>query len=211
MDFLIFQIVILIFSIVLHEVSHGWIANSLGDPTAKQAGRLTLNPLPHIDPIGTILVPLLFIVPPLLTGGSIGPFLAWAKPVPVNPLNFNNLRKGELLVSAAGILANFGLAIIGALAYYVLRNFGVPYLILGLLQFMITINLTLGVFNLLPIPPLDGSKILLSQLPYHLAREYQKFEQYGFIVLMLLVFVPGSPLFGILSFIIRLLYKLLGF
>src|SRR3989344_6125207 len=211
MDFLIFQIVILIFSIVLHEVSHGWIANSLGDPTAKQAGRLTLNPLPHIDPIGSVLVPLLFIVPPLLTGGSIGPFLAWAKPVPVNPLNFNNLRKGELLVSAAGILANFGLAIIGALAYHVLSNFGVPYLILGLLQFMITINLTLGVFNLLPIPPLDGSKILLSQLPYHLAREYQKFEQYGFIVLMLLVFIPGSPLFGILSFIIRILYRLLGF
>ena len=210
-EFLAFSIIILLFSVILHEVMHGLVASKFGDTTAKQAGRLTLNPLPHIDPIGTILVPLLFIVPPLLTGGSIGPFLAWAKPVPVNPLNFNNLRKGELLVSAAGILANFGLAIIGALAYHVLSNFGVPYLILGLLQFMITINLTLGVFNLLPIPPLDGSKILLSQLPYHLAREYQKFEQYGFIVLMLLVFIPGSPLFGILSFIIRILYRLLGF
>src|SRR3990167_9994626 len=109
------SIVILLFSVILHEVMHGWVALKFGDRTAEQAGRLTLNPIPHIDPIGTILLPGLL----LLTGSPI--LFGWAKPVPVNPLNFSSLRKGELFVSAAGILANFSIAVAAAIIYHILN------------------------------------------------------------------------------------------
>jgi len=211
--FLAIALLILIFSVILHEVMHGFIALKFGDTTAQRAGRLTLNPLPHIDPIGTILLPLLILIPSILTGTPPGILLAWAKPVPVNPLNFTNLRKGELLVSAAGILANFGLATAFAAVFHILDALPIvfPSLVGSLLLFGVRINLFLAVFNLFPIPPLDGSKILLSQLPYHLAKEYQKLERYGFIILMFLIFIFPAPLFLILNFFVKIFSNLLGF
>ncbi|MBI2599654.1 site-2 protease family protein [Candidatus Daviesbacteria bacterium] len=208
-EFYALSILVLLFSVITHEVMHGYVALLFGDTTAERAGRLTLNPIPHIDLFGTILLPALLI----FTGSPV--LFGWAKPVPVNPLNFSNLRKGELFVSAAGILANLALAIIAALLYHLLNAFpNTPLLVLGLLKFTATINLVLGVFNLFPIPPLDGSKVLLSQLPYNLAREYQKLEPYGFLLLLILMMVPfggGSLLQVILGSIVQFLSSLLGF
>ena len=203
-EFLALSLVILLFSVIVHEVMHGFVALQFGDETAKRMGRLTLNPIPHIDPLGTILFPALL----MLTGSPI--LFGWAKPVPVNPLNFSDLRKGELLVSAAGILANFGLACIAAVLYHILIIVpGTPSLLLELLHYAMTINLILGVFNLLPVPPLDGSKVLMSQLPYNLARAYERLNQYGFLLLFMLLFT-GIPQ-TILSLVVGFLSKLLGF
>lgn len=209
-EFLAFSIVILLFSVILHEVMHGVVALKFGDQTAQRAGRLTLNPIPHIDLFGTILLPALLI----FTGSPI--LFGWAKPVPVNPLNFTSLRKGELAVSAAGILANFGLAIGAALLFHILDALPImfPALIGSLLRYTVLINLVLGVFNLFPIPPLDGSKILLSQLPYNLARSYQRLEPYGILILLILMMVPfgnTSLVQAILAFFVRLFSSLLGF
>ena len=192
---------------------HGFVALKFGDHTAQRLGRLTLNPLPHIDLFGTILLPALILIPALLTGTPPGPLLAWAKPVPVNPLNFSNIRKGELFVSAAGITANFALAIVCSLLYHILNYLPVvfPYWLGEILRFGTHINLFLGVFNLLPIPPLDGSKILLSQLPYNLAREYQKLDKYGFLILIFLVFIFPTPVFLFLNFFVSLFSGILGF
>ncbi|MBI2600998.1 site-2 protease family protein [Candidatus Daviesbacteria bacterium] len=203
------RVLILLFSVIIHEVMHGVVALKFGDRTAERAGRLTLNPIPHVDPIGTILLPALLFISnsPILFG--------WAKPVPVNPLNFSNIRRGELLVSAAGVLANFSLAIVAAVLFHTLNTFPeTPLLLLRALRFMVLINLVLGVFNLFPIPPLDGSKILLSQLPYNLAREYQKIEPYGFLILLMLLFIPvggTSLLNAVLGFFIGIFSALLGF
>lgn len=209
-EFLAISIVILLFSVIVHEVMHGLIAKKFGDNTAERAGRLTLNPIPHIDLFGTILLPGLLILSgsPLLFG--------WAKPVPVNPLNFSNLRKGELMVSGAGILANFGLAILAAALFHFLNALPhtFPAILGALLTFTVRINLILGVFNLFPIPPLDGSKVLLSQLPYKLAKEFQKLEQYGFLILLLLLFIPfgnTNLLLFILRSVVGALSGLLGF
>lgn len=188
------SIVILLFSVILHEVMHGYVALKFGDHTAERAGRLTLNPIPHIDLFGTILLPafLIFTGSPILFG--------WAKPVPVNPLNFSDLRRGELLVSAAGILANFSLAILAAIIFQVLNALPqeFPAYVGSILTFAVLINLVLGLFNLLPIPPLDGSKILMSQLPFNLARQYEKLTPYGFLILLMLLVT------GMLGFIFGL-------
>ena len=204
-EFLALSIVILLFSVIVHEVMHGFVALKFGDHTAQKSGRLTLNPIPHIDPVGTILLPALLI----LTGSPI--LFGWAKPVPVNPLNFSNLRRGEFMVSAAGILANFGLAALAVVIYHILNSLPqtFPAILGSLLQFSVMINLLLGIFNLLPIPPLDGSKILLSQLPYNLAKSFQRIEPYGFLILMILLF---TGLLGILFSVVRILSGvLLGF
>lgn len=200
-----FGIIILLFSVILHEVMHGLMALKFGDTTAQRAGRLTLNPLPHIDPIGTILVPAILIIPPLLAGFAPSFIIGWAKPVPVNPLNFTDIKKGELFVSAAGVLSNLGLAILAAILFHLTRGFSSP--LSGLLIFAFTINIILAVFNSLPIPPLDGSKMLLSFLPLSWARSYQSLEKYGLIILLLLLFLPfgGGSLLGlILGFFINL-------
>ena len=208
-EFLALSIVILLFSVIVHEVMHGVVALRFGDRTAQAAGRLTLNPIPHIDLFGTILLPGLLI----FTGSPI--LFGWAKPVPVNPLNFRSIRRGELFVSAAGILANFGLAIVAALTYHILDSLPniFPSIVGSLLRFTVIINLILGVFNLFPIPPLDGSKVLLSQLPLKLAKEYQKLEPYGFMILLILLFIPfggTSLLQAILGFVVDILSSLLG-
>lgn len=209
-EFFALSIIVLLFSVIVHEVMHGVVALKFGDHTAERAGRLTLNPIPHIDLFGTILLPALLI----FTGSPI--LFGWAKPVPVNPLNFSNLRKGELFVSAAGILANFSLAILAALIYHFLNALPqtFPAIIGSILRFTVLINLVLGIFNLFPIPPLDGSKILLSQLPYNLAKSYQKIEPYGFLILLILLMVPfgrSSLLQAALGFFVGLLSGLLGF
>lgn len=200
------SVVILLFSVVIHEVMHGWVALKFGDHTAERAGRLTLNPIPHIDPIGTILLPGATLLLNVLYPGSAGFLIGWAKPVPVNPLNFSELRKGELFVSLAGVTVNFALAVLAALLFHIFGDMN--YLIARVLVFAATINLTLGVFNLLPIPPLDGSKALMAVLPYNLAREYERLSNYGiFIILFLLYFGIVGP---ILSFFITPLYMILG-
>ncbi len=207
-EFFALSIVVLLFSVIVHEVMHGLVALKFGDHTAERAGRLTLNPIPHIDLFGTILLPGLLI----LTGSPI--LFGWAKPVPVNPLNFSNLRKGELAVSAAGILSNFALAAIAAVLYHLFASGQTPVILLDLLRFGAMINLVLGVFNLFPIPPLDGSKILMSQLPYKLAQSYAKIEPYGILILLILMMVPfgnTSILQAILGFFLNLFLKILGF
>lgn len=176
-------IVILLFSVIVHEVMHGLVALKFGDHTAKNAGRLTLNPIPHIDPIGSILVPLSL----LLLGSPV--MFGWAKPVPINPFNFTNLKKGELYVSAAGIAGNFGLAILAVTLFHLASIFNI-YLLMALSIVAIKINLVLALFNLLPIPPLDGSKIVLSFLPTKMAISYQKVERYGLLILVLFLLLP---------------------
>ena len=203
-EYFAISIVILLFSVILHEVAHGWVALRFGDRTAQRAGRLTLNPIPHIDLFGTILLPAILII----TGSPI--LFGWAKPVPINPLNFSNLRRGELF----GIMANFSLSIAAAVLFHIFN--AIPqtsFAILELLRFAILINLILGIFNLFPIPPLDGSKVLLSQLPYNLAKEYQKLEPYGVFILLLFLMIPvggTSLLHTVLGFFVNILSVLLG-
>jgi len=209
-EFFALSIIVLLFSVIVHEVMHGLVALKFGDHTAEQAGRLTLNPIPHIDLFGTILLPALL----LLTGSPI--LFGWAKPVPVNPLNFSSLRKGELFVAAAGILANFSLAALAAVLFHILNAMPqtFPPLLGQLLRFTVLINLVLGIFNLLPIPPLDGSKVLMSQLPYNLARAYQRIDRYGVLILLILMMIPfggTSLLQAILGFFVGLFNGILGF
>lgn len=214
--FFALAVVILLFSVILHEVMHGWVALKFGDRTAERSGRLTLNPIPHIDPIGTILVPALLILPALITGNSPGFIFGWAKPVPVNPLNFNDIKKGELATSLAGIASNLALALVAALAFHPLTSLAPhPILgaVLGALAFAVNINLILAIFNLLPIPPLDGSRVVMALLPHHLVRQYAQLERYGIFILILMWFIPfgnTTLLWAILGFFLNIFHTLLG-
>src|SRR5687768_2280474 len=164
---LILFLPVLLFSVVLHEYAHGWMARRQGDDTAYMLGRLTLNPIPHIDPIGSVLVPVMLIL-------ANAPFvLGWAKPVPVNPRNYRNYKRGDILVSLAGIVVNLALAVIATfiMIVVILLARGLPAgaptfeLIVQMMQRAVLINLVLAFFNLIPIPPLDGSHVLYHLLP----------------------------------------------
>lgn len=187
----IVTLVILILSIVFHELAHGYAANWLGDPTARLAGRLTINPLPHIDPVGSIIVPAFMF---LGTQGLGNPLVfGWAKPVPYNPYNLNNQRWGESIVAAAGPLANLFLALIFAILIRNGEALGLTYAFLEMSSYIIFINILLALFNSIPLPPLDGSKIIGPFLPGALQYRYRaimaRMENMGFLPLLLMVFI----------------------
>jgi Zn-dependent protease len=175
----IFFFLIIIVSAIIHEYMHGWAAERQGDSTARDAGRLTLNPIPHIDPIGTIFVPLILL---LLPGSFL---IGWAKPVPYNPFNLKNRRWGPALVAAAGPAVNLFIAIVFGL----IIRFLTPSVFTAFLSLIVYINILLAVFNLVPIPPLDGSKILFSLLPDN--KVWWQFkvniERYGMILVLFFI------------------------
>ncbi len=183
MLFFIFSIVIILFSITIHEYSHGKVAELFGDPTPRASGRLTLNPMSHIDPIGLLMLVIVRF--------------GWAKPIPVDPGYFKDPEKDMAIVGLAGPASNFLLAFIISLLFKYepfinvasSGDFGV--LLVSLLQFALFINIALGVFNLLPIPPLDGSRLLRAVLPYEGVRFLDSIEPYGFFILIFVLVMPG--------------------
>ena len=189
-------IFVLLFSVIFHECAHGWIAGKLGDPTARLAGRLTLNPLKHIDPLGTIIVPLVLRLLGFLP-------LGWAKPVPVNFARLHHPKRDMIWVALAGPATNIGLAILfSQLLKLTALSFLQEFFILAVM-----VNLILAIFNLAPIPPLDGSRILMGLLPNSLARTYSRLEPFGLIIVSVLFN------FGLLDFIwtiVAVLAALLG-
>ena len=200
----IIKIIILIFSVVIHEVSHGYAALALGDRTAQYAGRLTLNPLKHIDPFGSLILP-------LFTAILGGPVFGWAKPVPYNVYNLRSQKWGPAIVGAAGPAANLSLAVIFGLV--VRLSSSLPAAISGefvnnfisIAAAISLLNLVLALFNLVPIPPLDGSKVLFAVLPYKWRHIETAFERYGFIGLLIFIFFFAQLLVPIISFFFRLI------
>lgn len=179
---LVISISIFAFAVIIHEVAHGWVAYKLGDPTAKLSGRLTLNPISHIDPIGTILLPVALV----LTGSPV--VFGWAKPVPINFFGLHNPKRDIMLVGAAGPLANIIFAFILGAAFRLFPVLHVPILA-GMIFYSILLNLVLAAFNLIPIPPLDGSRILFGLLPPEVAMRYMSIEPYGFVILFILIWL----------------------
>ncbi len=203
-DALLLFVPVLLLSVVAHEYAHARMAVAQGDPTPAMLGRLTMNPIPHIDPVGTILVPL------LLFFSQAGFIIGWAKPVSVNTRNYRNFRRGDVLVSVAGVAANFGLAIgffllaLGLAAAGVgPETGGVAGGVRRMAEFGLFLNLLLGIFNLIPIPPLDGSHLMYHLLPPALGARYRELGRYGIVLLFLVVIVPG--LLGILLSPVRFL------
>ena len=198
----IFQIAILIFSVVIHEVSHGYAALMLGDHTAEREGRLTLNPIKHIDPFGSIILPAMAY----FFGGFI---FGWAKPVPYNPYNLRNQKWGPAIVGAAGPAANILLAVFFGLAVRFLPGMAAGATgefaanFIGIAASITLLNLVLALFNLVPIPPLDGSKVLFAVLPHRWLWVQNILEQYGFFILLLFIFSFYSFLSPVIMFFFR--------
>ena len=195
---LLMLFIILIFSIILHECAHGMAAERCGDPTARQAGRITLNPIPHLDPIGSIFLPGIMILMNLVTGSGF--IFGWAKPVPINPYNLNDPKRDMMWIGLAGPATNFAVALFLALVFRLLAVSS--SLVATILFYGVVINLILGFINLVPIPPLDGSRILSGLLPEKYAYKLSRIEPFGFMILIIL-FISG-----IFSFIFTLVYKL---
>ena len=209
-------IVVLIASVVVHEVAHAWQARREGDDTAEKLGRITLNPLPHLDPVGSIIVPLALYL------SGTGFLFGWAKPVPVNPANYRSYKWGDIRVSLAGIVSNLGLALLATGAAALVFRFGgtgaeqgtVVAALSQMAMYGILINLILAVFNLIPIPPLDGSHVLFHFLPRPVALRYREFGRYGILALMAVMFLvpdvftvllyPVTYLMGVADGFIRL-------
>jgi Zn-dependent protease len=200
----LFQIIILIFSVVIHEVSHGYAALMLGDKTAQYAGRLTLNPIKHLDPFGSIVLPTLSF----LLGGFI---FGWAKPVPYNPYNLKNQKWGPAVVGAAGPAANAALALIFGLfirfapAFTGVISGAFIFNFLSIASTIAFLNLVLAFFNMVPIPPLDGSKVLFSLMPYSWYEARVFLEQYGFFLLLILIFFSARFIIPFVLFFFRLI------
>ena len=214
----IFSIAILILSVVVHEVSHGYVAYLLGDPTAKRAGRLSMNPLKHLDLTGSFIVPLMLV---LLKSSFV---FGWAKPVPYNPYNLKNQKWGPGLEAISGPLSNFLIAgVFGLVALFLPLDptakteiglaavngaaiFGAGYApaLFYFSSMVVWINVFLGIFNLIPIPPLDGSKVLFSFLPYKWTNAQIFLEKYGFFILLFFLFSFSSVLLPVVFFLFRL-------
>ena len=196
---------LLIFSITMHEYFHGLVAEKFGDDTARYLGRLTLNPLAHIDFFGTFLLPMLSII----TGA---PVFGWAKPVPVDFYRLNNPRKDMIFIALAGPSINILIALVAAVLIRTLINIEGFFFVIPLFQYMIRLNIVLGIFNLVPVPPLDGSRVVSGLLPPHLAFQYEKITPYGFfIILFLLTSGILHVLMGpVLNFIVSILLNISG-
>lgn len=189
--------IIFIYSIIIHEIAHGVVADWLGDPTARLSGRLTLNPIPHIDPIMSFLLPLMLYLSrsPILFGA--------AKPVPIDPYNFRHPRKDMGLVGLAGPASNLALAIIFSLLARITLTVGLEDISLRILANAALINIILAVFNLIPIPPLDGGRVLTAILPPNYARALASLENFGMLLVIFLLLFP-NPIFSLQSIIFRL-------
>ncbi|MBU2564287.1 site-2 protease family protein [Patescibacteria group bacterium] len=198
---LIIQIAILLMSVVIHEVSHGAMANHLGDPTAKYAGRLTLNPIKHLDIWGSIIIPIFLLI-------ASSPFLfGWAKPVPYNPNNLKNQKWGPAMVAGAGPGSNILIALVFGLAlrFIPFANTVHTQSLIQIFVYIVIINLLLAVFNLVPIPPLDGSKILFSALPYKYQRLSFELERYGLIVVLFFIFFLFKYLVPVIFWLFKII------
>ncbi len=209
---LIIKIATLLFAVTIHEVAHGYVAYRMGDNTALLAGRLTLNPIKHLDFVGSFLMPAILALSP-------APFIfGYAKPVPVNFARLRNYRKGTIYVASAGVLANLALAIICGVLFRILlslelfqyNDFFRPFIteIFLLLGYSVMINIVLAIFNMLPVPPLDGSRVLAMFLPIHLRRQFARLESFGIIIIMFLLI--SNSLRSLFAFIPQLMNLLLG-
>lgn len=197
----VFYIVVLIMSVVIHEVAHGYAALRFGDNTAKYQGRLTLNPLKHLDMFGSVFLPLILII-------TKAPFLiGWAKPVPYNPNNFRpeDRRAGTLWVASAGILANLAIAAFFGIIIRLSAVLGLPETVVSLSLVIVLLNIVLAIFNLVPIPPLDGSKILFAALGYKSAKLEAWLERYSIFVLLIFIFFVWEFLVPAVYFLMRLI------
>jgi len=193
----IFQIIILIISVMAHEVAHGAVAFYFGDPTAKNLGRLTLNPLKHIDLFGSIILPLILVI------SGTGFIFGWAKPVPYNPYNLRNRRLGEFCVSIAGIFTNFVIAIIFSVLVKFSTVLNLSSMTVDLMVYIIFLNVILAVFNLIPIPPLDGSKILFTLIPYRYESHLRVLEKYGFYFLIVFIVFFDWIIVDLVNFVLH--------
>lgn len=196
----VFSFVVLIFSIVIHEFSHGWMADHLGDPTARHMGRLTLNPVPHIDLMGSIIVPLILLI------SSAGFIIGWAKPVPYNPYNLRDKKNGEMLVAFAGPASNLLLALVFGIMIRILllQGIGIDSSVISFFSIVVLYNILLAVFNLVPIPPLDGSKILFHFLPYSAHNIRETMERNGMLFLVIFILFGFKFILPIMFFLFSL-------
>ncbi|MEI6479375.1 MAG: site-2 protease family protein [bacterium] len=197
----VFKLIVLVFSVVIHEISHGFVAERFGDPTARRAGRLTLNPIKHIDLFGSIILPLLMAIIP---GGVV---FGWAKPVPINPRNFRNPDRDTAIVSAAGPLSNITLAFVFGIFIRILSagpitNWSTA--LIGLFSIIVITNSALAIFNLVPIPPLDGSGVLFAFLPSSMYGVRRFLEQYGVIIFFAFVFFGFDLIIPIILWVFRM-------
>lgn len=197
----IFFLIILIFSIIIHELAHGYMAEWFGDPTARLAGRLTMNPVPHIDPLGSIILPALMLL------GSGGTFaFGWAKPVPYNPYNLRNYKWGTVFVGLAGVLANLALAVIFGLMLRFNVELGIaPGPFAQMLGTIVYLNIVLAVFNMIPFPPLDGAKVFFSLLPVRFQRIHDTLEHNWLLFIVFVVFFAQYIISPISGFIFRII------
>jgi Zn-dependent protease len=199
---IVIALVAAILAITLHELAHGFCALALGDDTARRAGRLSLNPLAHVDTFGTIILPGILLIGQLLTIGRVGFMFGWAKPVPVAAWKFRNPRRAMMIVAAAGPAMNFLLAWLTALIVRLLPSLppALDQIVVLFAESFILYNLVLGLFNLLPIPPLDGGRIVVGLLPEQAARSWARLEKFGIVLVLLVVFLlprAMSDIFGV--------------